>query len=187
MNDIQIFNHEKFGRIRTVVIDGETWFCGRDVCNALGYRNGSDTIKKHCNQKGVAKRYTLTKRGSQMMTYINEPNLYRLIAHSKLEKAQEFEIWIFEEVLPTIRKTGGYGYQKCIDCRIFEKLNDMHNDIISIKTEFSENLNEKTLKEDNFRTNNKKGVNKMNEIRRPPLRINTKSLHFFDAEQVYRA
>lgn len=93
--------------IRAVEIDGEPWFVGKDVAEALGYVNASDAISKHC--KGVAKRYPLpTAGGKQEIRIINEPDLFRLVVNSQLPSADKFERWVFEEVLPTIRKTGGY-------------------------------------------------------------------------------
>ncbi len=94
--------------IRMIDIDGVSYWVGRDICESLGYQNTIATIKKHC--KGVPKRYPLqTAGGRQEVRIINEPDLFRLITHSKLPEAEKFEKWIFEEILPTIRKTGGYG------------------------------------------------------------------------------
>ncbi len=89
----------------------EFWFCGVDVCNILGYENSRATIQKHCKQGGVSKRYTPTQSGEQEMIFINEPNLYRLIIKSRKPEAELFETWVFEEVLPQIRKTGKYEIQ----------------------------------------------------------------------------
>ncbi len=89
----------------------EFWFCGVDVCNILGYENSRATIQKHCKQGGVSKRYTPTQSGEQEMIFINEPNLYRLIIKSRKPEAEPFETWVFEEVLPQIRKTGKYEVQ----------------------------------------------------------------------------
>lgn len=95
--------------VRTVADDrGEPWFSAKDVCDVLGYRNDSDAIKKHCREKGVAKRDTLTDGGMQSLTFINEGNLYRLIVKSRKPEAEAFEQWVMEEVLPAIRKTGSY-------------------------------------------------------------------------------
>lgn len=88
---------------------GEIWFCGTDVCNILGYVNPRDAISKHCKVGGVAKRDTPTTSGNQEITFINEPNLYRLIIKSRKPEAERFEAWVFEEVLPQIRKTGRYS------------------------------------------------------------------------------
>ncbi|ODS43157.1 hypothetical protein BGK37_12605 [Pasteurella multocida] len=89
----------------------EYWFCGKDVCDILGYMNDSKTLKDHCKEKGVTKRYSLTEGGKQELTFINEPNLYRLIIKSRKPEAEPFETWVFEEVLPQIRKTGKYEVQ----------------------------------------------------------------------------
>lgn len=89
----------------------EPWFCANDVCDILGYSNPRDAISKHCKLGGVAKRDTPTKSAVQEMTYINEPNLYRLIIKSRKPEAEPFETWVFEEVLPQIRKTGKYEVQ----------------------------------------------------------------------------
>ena len=106
MNELQIFNSEEFGDIRTAEIDGKPYFVGTDVAKALGYNNPRDAVSRHC--KGVVKRDTPTSSGIQSMSYINEGDLYRLIMKSKLPSAEKFESWVMNEVLPTIRKTGSY-------------------------------------------------------------------------------
>lgn len=106
MNELQIFNSEEFGEIRTAEIDGKPYFVGTDVAKALGYSNPRKAILDHC--KGVTKRDTPTSSGVQSMSYINEGDLYRLIMKSKLPSAEKFEAWVMDEVLPTIRKTGSY-------------------------------------------------------------------------------
>lgn len=94
--------------IRVVMIDDQPWFVALDVCRVLGYVNANDAIKKHCRAKGVAKRDTLTSGGKQSVTIIDEGNLYRLIIKSRKPEAEPFESWVCDEVLPTIRRTGGY-------------------------------------------------------------------------------
>ena len=106
MNELQIFNSDEFGEIRTVEIDGKPYFVGTDVAKALGYSNPRKAILDHC--KGVTKRDTPTSSGVQSMSYINEGDLYRLIMKSKLPSAEKFESWVMDEVLPAIRKTGSY-------------------------------------------------------------------------------
>lgn len=108
MNDLQIFENEEFGEIRTVTIDNEPWFVGKDVATALWYSNTRDAISKHVHEddKGVAK--CDTPSGKQKMTVINESGLYALIFGSKLESAKRFKRWVTSEVLPKIRKTGSY-------------------------------------------------------------------------------
>lgn len=94
--------------VRVQEIDGSPWFCVTDVCSILGYSNSRDAMSKHCREKGVAKRDTLTSKGKQVLTFIDEGNLYRLIIKSRKEEAQRFESWVCDEVLPAIRKTGTY-------------------------------------------------------------------------------
>lgn len=113
MNKLQIYKSEKFCTIRTDVDEnGKPLFCATDITKALGYANSSKAIAMHCKEKGITKRYTLTSGGKQALTYIDEGNLYRLITHSKLPEAETFETWVFDEVLPEIRKTGGYNSQQ---------------------------------------------------------------------------
>lgn len=109
MNELQIFNNEEFGQVRTVEIDGKPYFAGRDVANALGYSNPRDAISRHC--KGVVKHDSF-KDGGQLIALIPEGDMYRLITHSKLESAERFESWVFDDVLPALRKTGSYEMPK---------------------------------------------------------------------------
>lgn len=85
---------------------GKIMFCGADVAKALGYARPKDAISAHC--KGAVKHRTLTNGGMQEMNFITEGDVYRLITHSKLPEAERFEAWVFDEVLPTIRKHGAY-------------------------------------------------------------------------------
>lgn len=104
----QIFNHEKFGKIRGVMIEGVPYFVGKDVAVALGYKEPEKAIRDHVENedKGVSKLDT--PGGKQSVTIINESGLYSLILSSKLPKAKEFKHWVTSEVLPSIRKTGEY-------------------------------------------------------------------------------
>ena len=88
--------------------DGEYWFCAKDVCDVLGYSNASQTIEDHCREAGVSKRYTSSGGQQRELAFINEGNLYRLIIKSRKEEARRFETWVCDEVLPSLRKTGGY-------------------------------------------------------------------------------
>ena len=106
MNELQIFNSEEFGQVRTVEINGKPYFVGTDVAKALGYNNPRDAVSRHC--RGVVKHDTPTSSGMQSMSYINEGDLYRLIMKSKLPSAEKFESWVMDEVLPSIRKIGSY-------------------------------------------------------------------------------
>ena len=108
----QIFKNAEFGQIRTCMVDGETYFVGKDVASALGYKNASKAMADHVDDedKGVTKRYTLG--GNQEMTIINESGLYSLILSSKLESARRFKRWVTSEVLPAIRQNGRYELQQ---------------------------------------------------------------------------
>lgn len=110
MNKIAPYNFEG-ASIRALEIDGEPHFVGKDVSEALGYVNSSDAIATHC--KGIAKRYPLqTAGGKQELRVLSEPDVLRLIVNSTLPAAERFERWVFEEVLPSIRKTGSYTAPK---------------------------------------------------------------------------
>ena len=107
-NEIVSFDNPEFGNVRTIDEDGKALFCAKDIAAALGYANTKDAVKRHC--RGVAKRYPIPDDLGryQETRFITEPDVYRLITHSKLPNAQRFEAWVFEEVLPSIRRTGGY-------------------------------------------------------------------------------
>lgn len=105
-NMIEVFKNEEFGEIRTVQKDDKVLFCGSDVARALGYVRPADAISAHC--KGVCVLPTPSAGGVQNTKFITEGDVYRLISHSKLPSAEKFERWVFDEVLPMIRKTGGY-------------------------------------------------------------------------------
>lgn len=107
MNELKIFEHPRFGKIRTIVENGRTLFCGVDAANALGYKNQSDAISRHC--RGVVKREVIDSLGrAQSTNFITEGDLCRLAAKSELPGADEFESWIFDEVIPAVLRNGGY-------------------------------------------------------------------------------
>lgn len=107
MNELQIFNSEEFGEIRTVNINGEPWLAGKDVAVALGYTNPQKAIRDHVLNEDRTVNESFTVNGTKVIL-INESGLYALIFGSKLGSAQRFKRWVTNEVLPTIRKTGGY-------------------------------------------------------------------------------
>ena len=106
MNEIEIFKNDEFGEVRTIEKNGSVLFCGSDIAKALGYARPADAISAHC--KGVCVLPTPSAGGVQNTKFITEGDIYRLIAHSKLPSAERFERWVFDEVLPSIRKNGGY-------------------------------------------------------------------------------
>lgn len=107
MNELTVFENSEFGSVRTVNIDGKIYFVGSDVAKALGYAIPHKAVQTHC--KGVLKRNIPTNSGNQDVLVITEGDMYRLISKSKLKSAERFEEWVFDEVLPSIRKTGQYG------------------------------------------------------------------------------
>lgn len=108
MNELMSFNNPEFGEIRTAEVDGEPWFVGRDVARALGYSNTKDALAKHVDPEDKRGSRIATPSGEQEMTIINESGLYSLVLSSKLPGARKFKRWVTAEVLPAIRKTGGY-------------------------------------------------------------------------------
>lgn len=122
MNELQNFNSKEFGQIRTVPINNQPYFMASDVASALGYSNTRDAVLRHC--KGVVKHDTATSQGNiASMSFIPESDIYRLIIKSKLPSAERFEKWLMEEVLPSIRKTGGYiaGQETMSDAELMAK------------------------------------------------------------------
>ena len=115
MNELQIFNSEEFGEIRTVTINNEPWFVGKDVAEALGYAEPRSAVSKKVEEvdRGVAEMETPS--GKQNMTIINESGLYALIFGSKLESAKRFKHWVTSEVLPAIRKHGAYAVDELLN------------------------------------------------------------------------
>ena len=111
-NEVQVFNNANFGQVRSMMIDGEPWFVGRDVAEALGYENVRNTIPKYVEEEDKLCTQIRYAGQNRKVTIINESGLYSLIMSSKLPKAKEFKRWVTSEVLPTIRKTGSYGKLK---------------------------------------------------------------------------
>lgn len=113
MNELKIFDNEEFGEIRTVVIDGEPWFVGRDVAEALGYKKIGEALKTNVDEMDATMMGVIDSLGREQQTkVINESGLYSLIFGSKLESAKRFKHWVTSEVLPSIRKTGGYDMEQ---------------------------------------------------------------------------
>ena len=105
---IKTFVNEKFGKVRTVIKDGEPWFVGKDVANILEYRNGSRDINRHVDDEDRCKIMIFDGNQNKETIIINESGLYSLILSSKMPRAKEFKRWVTATILPTIRRTGGY-------------------------------------------------------------------------------
>lgn len=107
MNELQIFSNPAFGEIRTLEEHGKPLFCGSDVAKALGYTNPNKAVNDHC--RAITKRSTPISGKMQYINFIPEGDVYRLITHSKLPAAEQFEHWVFDEVLPALRQNGTYS------------------------------------------------------------------------------
>lgn len=108
MNELKVFENPAFGRVRTVELDNEPWFVGKDVADILGYQNGSRDINRHVDEEDRYKVMLFDGKQNKETIVINESGLYSLILSSKLPGAKEFKRWITHDVIPSIRKTGGY-------------------------------------------------------------------------------
>lgn len=108
MNELKVFNNPEFGTIRTIEQNGEPWFVGKDVAEVLGYSDTAQAIRKHVEEEDKGVVEMTTPGGKQPLTVINESGLYSLVLSSKLPTAKKFKRWVTAEVLPAIRKHGGY-------------------------------------------------------------------------------
>ena len=143
MNDIKIFNSPDFGNVRTMMIDNEPWFVGKDVAEALGYTNARDVISKKVDDVDKSIAEIKTNSGKQSMIIINESGLYALIFGSKLDSAKKFKRWVTNEVLPSIRKTGGYQMPITTDEKIMllaqghtelkQEIDEVKSDLATLK------------------------------------------------------
>ncbi|MBF2319425.1 phage antirepressor KilAC domain-containing protein [Staphylococcus hominis] len=115
MNELQVFQNKQFGNLEILSIEGKEWFPAIQVAEILGYANPRDAISRHTKLKGVVNHDVLSNGGVQSKKFIDEGNLYRLITRSKLPQADEFEEWVFEDVLPSIRKHGIYATDSVIE------------------------------------------------------------------------
>ena len=115
MNEIRIFDNPEFGEVRTVMIDGEPWFVGKDVANALGYKKVTEALQTNVDEMDSTLMGVIDSIGREQQTkVINESGLYSLIFGSKLASAKKFKRWVTSEVLPSLRKTGGYRVPQTI-------------------------------------------------------------------------
>lgn len=149
MNELKIFENPEFGKIRTTENSGKFLFCGSDVAKALGYLNPRKALSDHCRY--VTKCYAPHPQSSNKqieMSFIPEGDVYRLIAHSKLPNAEKFESWVFDEVLPSIRKHGAYVTPSTLEemisdpdtaIRLFTALRDEREQRIKLEVEAKAN------------------------------------------------
>ena len=161
--------YPEFGKIRTVEKDGKIWFCAKDVASSLGYANTRDAIDRHCKQKGVCVHDIPTRGGRQKIKFIDEGNVYRLIAGSRLPSAERFESWIFDDLVPRTLKEGGY--------------------LLDIKGETDSELLSRALQlaEDKLKERDRyiSGLEKENALNNLKLNLQAPKVHYFD--QVLRS
>ncbi|WP_317854521.1 BRO family protein [Chakrabartyella piscis] len=125
MNELQVFQNEEFGEIRTITIDGEPWFVGKDVASALGYKNHSKALKDHVYEEDKLNNESLLSLGQRGGWIINESGLYSLVLSSKLSTSRVFKRWITSVVIPSIRKYGGYVTEETLTS-IFNNPDNLH-------------------------------------------------------------
>lgn len=143
MNDIKIFNSPDFGNVRTMMIDNEPWFVGKDVACALGYANPKNAVPKHVSEEDKLSTQIEYSGQRREVTVINESGLYALIFGSKLDSAKKFKCWVTNEVLPSIRKTGGYQMPITTDEKIMllaqghtelkQEIDEVKSDLATLK------------------------------------------------------
>lgn len=141
MNDLQQFTNQQFGDIRALSIDGEPWFVGRDIAERLGYTNPQKAIRDHVDTEDKGVNEMDTPGGRQQILIINESGLYSLVLSSKLPSAKAFKRWITHDVIPTIRKTGGYvnDADKFVDA-YFPELNEAQKSVLGIMLDESRRM-----------------------------------------------
>jgi anti-repressor protein len=144
---LQIFENPQFGKVRVQMIDGDPWFCGKDVCEILGYAKPRNAIATHVSEDDALKQGVIDNLGrEQEMTFINESGLYSLIFGSTLPIAKEFKRWVTSEVLPLIRKNGFYGNPKTVadiispqELRLYsQKMIEYCNKVIELESRVEE-------------------------------------------------
>ena len=109
---VMVYEHPLFGKVRMYVENGKSWFCATDIATSLGYSNPRDAIVRHCKSHGVVNHDVIDSMGRiQQMKFISEGNIYRLTAKSQMPRADEFENWIFDEIVPSVVNTGSYSVQ----------------------------------------------------------------------------
>ena len=132
MENLEIFNSDEFGSVRTVIIDNEPWLVGKDIAEALGYTNPQKAIRDHVDEEDKTQNESFTVNGTMGML-INESGLYSLVLGSKLPEAKRFKRWITSEVIPQIRKTGGYKLPQTYSEALIELAHEVEAKVIEMK------------------------------------------------------
>ncbi|OCG56842.1 MULTISPECIES: BRO-N domain-containing protein [unclassified Gilliamella] len=135
-NQISVFQFQSSYEVRIQLINNEPFFCLKDVCSVLDIKNHKDLLAKQIDNKGVEKIYLPTNGGNQYVVFINEPNLYRVIFRSNKPEAKQFQDWVFNDVLPTIRNTGAYSVVDKSNYITSQQLQDLKYIINNISNAF---------------------------------------------------
>lgn len=146
MNEVQVFKNQEFGSVRTLVINNEPWFVGKDVAEVLGYAKPLNAIAQHVDKDDSLKQGLTDSLGRQQKTiFVNESGLYALIFGSKLESAQKFKRWVTSEVLPALRKTGQYQVKELSGQELMAKALIEAQNVLAAKDKQIEEMKPKAL------------------------------------------
>lgn len=149
MNELQVFKNQEFGSVRTLVINNEPWFVGKDVAEALGYKNTKDALAKHVDSEDKeilkSQNATLENIPNRGVTVVNESGLYSLVLSSKLPSAKKFKRWVTSEVLPALRKTGQYQVKELSGSELMAKALIEAQNVLAAKDKQIEEMKPKAL------------------------------------------
>lgn len=149
MNELQVFKNQEFGSVRTLVINSEPWFVGKDVAEALGYKNTKDALAKHVDSEDKeilkSQNATLENIPNRGVTVVNESGLYSLVLSSKLPSAKKFKRWVTSEVLPALRKTGQYQMKELTGQELMAKALIEAQSVLAAKDKQIEEMKPKAL------------------------------------------
>ena len=149
MNEVQVFKNQEFGSVRTLVINSEPWFVGKDVAEALGYKNTKDALAKHVDSEDKeilkSQNATLENIPNRGVTVVNESGLYSLVLSSKLPSAKKFKRWVTSEVLPALRKTGQYQVKELSGSELMAKALIEAQNVLAAKDKQIEEMKPKAL------------------------------------------
>lgn len=145
MNELQVFKNQEFGSVRTLVIDNDPWFVGKDVALALGFKTPRDAIRTHVFEEDKGVDSIVTPGGKQQMTIINESGLYALVFGSRLPTAMKFKRWVTSEVLPALRKTGQYQVKELSGQELMAKALIEAQSVLAAKDKQIEEMKPKAL------------------------------------------
>lgn len=149
MNELQVFKNQEFGSVRTLVINSEPWFVGKDVAEALGYKNTKDALAKHVDSEDKeilkSQNATLENIPNRGVTVVNESGLYSLVLSSKLPSAKKFKRWVTSEVLPALRKTGQYQVKELSGSELMAKALIEAQSVLAAKDKVIEEMKPKVV------------------------------------------